>query len=141
MTNITLISKYNPGYCLAESLKNYSIQIEPWECFLLSNPLYIGFQLGGILSKQNDEISDCVLFENPNLINNFSVNTKSLLVSFHRNDPNHKLYIVQRLLNHKKTIVRLSDRFLKDKSCSNKCDSFVHVLLTEIGRASCREIV
>lgn len=100
-------SETDIGYCISKVLKDYSVMMEPYACLILSSPLWLGMNAGKVNSYSPVD-RDVVAYMNPLFLENFSVSSNSLFLPVRGNSKDHLAYLVQRLNNRRKTLVKLS---------------------------------
>ncbi|HVW63364.1 MAG TPA: hypothetical protein VHC48_25105 [Puia sp.] len=108
------------GYCISKVLRDYSVVIEPDVCLLLSSPLWLGMNI----SKGNAYVpvgKDVIAYLNPLFLENFSVNANCLFLPVRGNSQEHFTYLIKRLKNQRKTLVKLSGGVLeRDDRSANR---------------------
>jgi len=95
------------GYCISKVLRDYSVQIEPDVCLLLASPLWLGMNI----SEGNGYVPvgrDVIAYLNPLFLENFSVNANCLFLPVRGNSRDHFTFLIKRLKNQRKTLVKLS---------------------------------
>jgi len=120
----------NIGYCLSGCLLDNGINLDPRICFILSDALWLG------LNTRNDKYysplqNNYVSFINPQAVENFSVNSNCLLASFRCNEKDHLQYVIKRLQNQKKALVKISDNILYNSGL-NKVSKPLFALVTNV---------
>jgi len=95
------------GYCISKVLRDYSVMIEPDVCLLLSSPLWLGMNIseGNAYAPAG---KDVITYLNPLFLENFSVNANCLFLPVRGNSKEHFTYLIKRLKNQRKTLVKLS---------------------------------
>ncbi len=100
------------GYCISKVLRDYSVVIEPDVCLLLSSPLWLGMNI----SNGNAYVpvgKDIIAYLNPLFLESFSVNANCLFLPVRGNSQEHFTYLIKRLKNQRKTLVKLSGDVLE----------------------------
>jgi len=100
------------GYCISKVLRDYSVVIEPDVCLLLASPLWLGMNI----SKGNAYApvgKDVIAYLHPLFLENFSVNANCLFLPVRGNSQEHFTYLIKRLKNQRKTLVKLSENVLE----------------------------
>lgn len=101
------------GYCISKVLRDYSVVIEPDVCLLLASPLWLGMNI----SDGNAYVPvgrGVIAYLNPLFLENFSVNANCLFLPVRGNCQEHFTYLIKRLKNQRRTLVKLSGDVLEN---------------------------